>query len=122
MLPNRPAIVHCPICGDQQVPVRDITVRVLAQFEHFEYRFFCPSCQSIIPKPCSVKIADLLLVSGAPREDWNLPLEMAEPKCGLPISADDILNFALEIEETDEIVSRMLSETHPAIVPPDAIF
>jgi len=83
----------CPDCGDVELTIRDVKDRVCAETGEGAYRFRCPRCRMAVSKRGEPGTINLLVDSGAEREVWALPLELAEPHTGGPISADDLLDF-----------------------------
>ena len=56
---------NCPECGDVQLKVEDLMVRVCADDEQGAYTFRCPTCTTVVVKEASRRIVDLLVSSGA---------------------------------------------------------
>lgn len=83
----------CPSCGDVELTVADVTVRVCAADDAGAYMFRCPTCQTTVTKAAEARIVDLLVSSGVRLEVWQLPAELYESKVGRPISHDDLLDF-----------------------------
>ncbi|MFM7270620.1 MAG: hypothetical protein ACKO2C_03160 [Actinomycetes bacterium] len=85
---------NCPDCGDVQLKVADVTVRINAEDEAGSYAFRCPSCTVTVVKDASRRIVDLLVQSGVEQQVWRTPAELLEPHFSGPaISADDLLTF-----------------------------
>lgn len=106
----------CPDCGDVQVTIADVTLRLFdgRKDQDGEYRFRCPSCDKIVLKAAPLNIINLLYSSGAPTELVEAPLELLErpnPEDAPPIDIDDVLNLGLALHEDEEgWWSRMLGE------------
>lgn len=83
----------CHDCGDVELGVRDLSVRVCTADEQSCYVFRCPSCQMSVSKPAEPRIVDLLVASGVELVEWRLPAEMFEAHGGQPISHDDLIDF-----------------------------
>ena len=83
----------CHDCGDVELAVRDLEVRVCTQDERGTYVFRCPSCQMSVVKPAERRIVDMLVASGVNLVSWRLPAELFEPRGGLPITHDDLIDF-----------------------------
>ena len=91
----------CPSCGDVELTVRDVTVRVCAADNRGSYAFQCPQCRVAVAKPAEPRIVDLLVSSGVRLSVWHLPAELGESKTGDPISHDDLLDFHHLLDEDD---------------------
>lgn len=83
----------CHDCGDVELAVRDLEVRVCAHDDQGSYVFRCPSCQMSVVKPAEPRIVDMLVASGVMLVEWALPDELFEPRDGLPITHDDLIDF-----------------------------
>ena len=92
---------NCPECGDVQLKVTDLTVRLCSNDDQGSYMFDCPSCSVVVTKDASRRIIDLLTSSGVELQVWSLPAELSEPHFrGPQISTDDLLTFH-ELLETN---------------------
>lgn len=83
----------CQDCGDVELGVRDVRVRVCHEGEQGSYVFRCPACQMSVVKPAEPRIVDLLVASGVELVRWELPAELFEAHMGSPISHDDLIDF-----------------------------
>jgi uncharacterized protein YlaI len=102
----------CPTCGDVELTVKDVTVRVCAEDNSGTYSFICPECAHAVSKPAEPRIVDLLVSSGVRMSVWHLPAEMFEPHAaGDVISHDDLLDFH-ELLEDDGWFSRLSGMVH----------
>ncbi|MFI5053686.1 MAG: hypothetical protein ACHQDE_04935 [Acidimicrobiia bacterium] len=91
---------QCPACGDVQLQIQDLTVRVCSDDEvPGAYRFRCPECAQTVNRPASPRIVDLLVSAGAPHERWSWPAELAESRCGPPLTSDDLLDLHALLED-----------------------
>jgi hypothetical protein len=91
----------CPSCGNVRLHASDLTVRICVDTDAGSYCFHCPACGVAVAKDASRRITDLLVSSNVRLEVWRLPAELAEPRSGPPITADDILDFHFELETPD---------------------
>ncbi len=89
----------CHDCGDVELRVDDLEVRVCTQDEQGTYVFRCPSCQMSVVKPAEQRIVDMLVATGVPLVEWQLPAELYEPREGLPITHDDLIDFHHLLQE-----------------------
>jgi hypothetical protein len=83
----------CHDCGDVELTVRDLEVRVCSRDEQGTYVFRCPSCQMSVVKPAERRVVDMLVASGVELVEWDLPAELFEPRDGAPICHDDLIDF-----------------------------
>ena len=84
---------QCPDCGDVQLKIDELTVRVCDDHDDGAYRFRCPACRRTVSRAASARIVGLLLSAGAPREVWQWPAELAERPDGPPLTHDDLLDL-----------------------------
>ena len=88
---------QCPSCGDVQLHIDDLTVRVNDDGPS-AYRFRCPGCEQTVQRDASPRIVDLLVTAGAPQELWRWPAELAEEHVGPPLTPDDLLDLHVLLE------------------------
>jgi hypothetical protein len=69
------------------------------------YAFDCHTCGSEVRKPADDHVVSLLVSGGVPAMVWDLPAEVLEIKTGPVLSYDDLLDFALQLGETDLLAS-----------------
>src|SRR3546814_2348828 len=79
----------CGDCGDVELRVNDLRVRICGDADAGSYVFRCPSCRMSVVKPAEARIVDMLVASGAKLETWQLPAELFEAHEGGPISHDE---------------------------------
>lgn len=91
----------CHDCGDVELAVRDLSVRVCTEGEHGSYVFRCPACQMSVVKPAEPRIVDLLVASGVEVIEWRLPAELFEAHEGAPITHDDLIDFHHLLRDED---------------------
>lgn len=91
----------CHDCGDVELAVRDLSVRVCTEAEQGSYVFRCPTCQMSVVKPAEQRIVDLLVASGVQLIEWRLPAELFERHDGDPISHDDLIDFHHLLRQDD---------------------
>lgn len=83
----------CHDCGDVELGVTELSVRVCSEDTLSSYVFRCPTCQMSVAKPAERRIVDLLVASGVELIEWRLPAELFEPHRGEVISHDDLIDF-----------------------------
>lgn len=91
----------CQDCGDVELGVGDVRVRVCTLDEHGTYVFRCPACQMSVVKPAEPRIVDLLVASGVRLEHWDPPAELLEHHPGAPITHDDLIDFHRLLDQPD---------------------
>ncbi|MDQ1247081.1 MAG: hypothetical protein QG597_1451, partial [Actinomycetota bacterium] len=75
------------------------------------YRFQCSECGERVRKPADPEIVDLLSGAGVPTV--VIPAEVLETRAGPVISYDDVLDFALALQD-DSRLDQQLSAYRPA--------
>lgn len=93
----------CDKCGPVQVFPDEISLLVCALPALSHYWFVCPQCQQTQVKPASDQAIALLLSGGVRPVIWQSPDEIAELRVGPALTYDDLLDFALQLGETDEL-------------------
>ena len=83
----------CHDCGDVELGVNELSVRVCAEPTQSSYVFRCPTCQMSVCKPAEQRIVDLLVASGVELIKWELPDELFEIHDGQAITYDDLIDF-----------------------------
>ena len=106
---------QCPGCGDVQLHIDDLTVRVCHDDDvPSAYRFRCPGCEQTVHREASPRIVDLLVSAGAPQEIWNWPAELSELRSGPPLTPDDLLDLHVLLEDDtwfDQLVALVRHTT-----------
>ncbi|MGK2929835.1 MAG: hypothetical protein ACSLFO_09700 [Acidimicrobiales bacterium] len=84
----------CAECGDVELRVDDVQVRVCADDNAGSYVFRCPRCDMAVVKDAEQRVVDLLLASGVSMTTWTLPAELREHRLDQPaFTHDDLLDF-----------------------------
>jgi hypothetical protein len=91
----------CQECGDVELGVSELRVRVCTADTQGTYVFRCPSCQMSVTKPAEPRIVDLLVASGVELVEWELPAELYEAHRGAPITHDDLIDFHRLLQSDD---------------------
>lgn len=94
----------CHDCGDVELTVADVHVRVNAGDHQGTYAFTCPHCATLIVKPAESRTIDLLLASG-------VAYELCAPSSGLddhamvtaPISRSEVEAFHALLGDNDDL-------------------
>ncbi len=91
----------CPTCGEVELTPEDVALMVCTHAPLSYYAFECQSCGVEVRKPADDHVVSLLVSGGVPAQVWELPGEALEDKGGPVLSYDDLLDFALQLGETD---------------------
>ena len=91
----------CHDCGDVEIGVAELSVRVCIADTQSTYVFRCPTCQMSVSKPAEQRIVDLLVASGVEVIKWRLPAELFEPHGGQAITHDDLIDFHHLLQSED---------------------
>lgn len=83
----------CADCGDVELRVEDVHVRVCVDDESGTYVFRCPTCAMAVVKDAEPRVVDLLLASGVGLTRWARPAELTERHSGAAFTHDDLLDF-----------------------------
>ena len=86
-------LVWCGACGEVELEVSQLTVRVCRDDDSAAYTFVCPTCSLPAAKPAGRDVVEVLVAAGADLVFWRLPAELAEPHAGPPITEDDVDGF-----------------------------
>ena len=95
----------CPTCGEVELTPADVALMVCSHAPLSYYCFDCVTCGSEVRKPADDHVVSLLVSGGVPATVWDLPAEALEPKSGPCLSYDDLLDFALQLGESDLLAS-----------------
>ena len=95
----------CPTCGEVELTPADVALMVCSHAPLSYYCFDCVTCGSEVRKPADDHVVSLLVSGGVPATVWDLPAEALEPKSGPRLSYDDLLDFALQLGESDLLAS-----------------
>ena len=104
---------QCPACGDVQLHIDDLTVRVCQDDDMpSAYRFRCPGCEETVHREASPRIVELLVSAGAPQEMWRWPAELNERRAGPPLTPDDLLDLHVLLEGDSWFEQRVALVRH----------
>jgi hypothetical protein len=95
----------CPTCGEVELTPADVALMVCSHAPLSYYAFECQGCGEEVRKPADDHVVSLLVSGGVPATVWDLPAEVLEIKAGPVLSYDDLLDFALQLGETDLLAS-----------------
>ena len=91
----------CPTCGEVELTPSDVSLMVCSHAPLSYYAFTCRTCKDEIRKPADDHVVSLLVSGGVPASVWDLPAEALETKPGPRLTYDDLLDFALQLGDTD---------------------
>jgi hypothetical protein len=91
----------CHDCGDVELGVDDLEVRVSTEGDQGSYVFRCPTCLMSVAKPAEPRIVEMLVASGVTLVQWRLPAELFELRVGSPITHDDLIDFHRLLQADD---------------------
>lgn len=93
----------CPVCGEVELTAAALQLVVCSLAELSYYAFYCPECTDEVRKPADERIISLLVSGGVTPTHWEIPAEAMESKPGPALTYDDLLDFALQLGETDHL-------------------
>ena len=97
----------CPVCGDVELTPEEMRLVVCNRSEWSYYAFQCTRCTDEVRKPADSEIVALLKSGGVAVTPWHIPAEALEEHSGPVISYDEILDFALWLEQHDVLPASL---------------
>ncbi len=97
----------CPTCGVIEMTEHDVRLMACNNAALSYYAFDCVLCGEI-RKPTDDHIVSLLMSVGVKPMVWSIPAEALEAKSGPPLSYDDLLEFALQLGDSDHLAALAL--------------
>lgn len=97
----------CPGCGDISLTPDEVRLVVCSLESWSYYAFDCPDCTTDVRKPADEEIIALLISGGVSAQQWHVPAEALEEHEGAPISYDELLDFALWLDEHDCLTAEL---------------
>ena len=91
----------CPTCGEVELTPADVALMVCSHAPLSYYAFDCPTCTEEVRKPADDHVVSLLVSGGVPAQVWDVPAEVLEPRAGAALTYDDLLDFALQLGDSD---------------------
>ncbi|MCU0265531.1 MAG: hypothetical protein MUC45_05335 [Actinomycetia bacterium] len=95
----------CPTCGDVELKPSDLRLVVCSRAEWSTYAFDCPACADEVKKPADEEVVALLVSGGVQAQTWHIPAEALEAHPGPALTYDDLLDFALWLDEHDALAA-----------------
>ncbi len=99
----------CPCCGDVELTALQVRLVVCSVADWSFYEFTCDQCRDDIRKPAGAEVVSLLRSGGVKVERWVVPAEAMEDHNGPVINYDDVLDFALWLEQASNPVAALES-------------
>lgn len=97
----------CPTCGDVELTAAQVRLVVCTVPDWSYYSFTCDQCQDEVRKPAGTEVVSLLRTGGVRAERWTVPAEALETHEGPAIGYDDVLDFALWLEQAENPVAAL---------------
>lgn len=97
----------CPTCGDVELTVPQVEVRICSSTQEGEYVFDCPSCDQTVNKQAETRTLDLLAASGVHVVTWSMPVERVMHPAAQAINHDDVIDFHVLLAD-DEMVAEAI--------------
>ncbi len=83
----------CNRCGDIELTIDAVTVRLCRDDGDHGYLFACPDCGAEHSKLAQRRTLDLLVANGAEVVVWSAPIERIVTTGLRPLTHDDLLDF-----------------------------
>ncbi len=97
----------CPVCGDLELTPEQMRLVVCSRADWSFYAFTCGTCQDEIRKHADQEVVALLVSGGVAAERWVIPAEALEQHMGAAITYDDVLDFALGLDNSDLLAAMI---------------
>lgn len=95
----------CDECGDIELTIDEVAVRICREDHDGVYTFTCPKCERSHEKQASRRTLDLLVASGADVVFWSIPIENIVDHGLGPLTHDDLLDFHEQLQDESLIES-----------------
>lgn len=99
----------CDHCGDTELAIDAVSVRICREDHDGTYSFTCPDCSLTHEKEASRRTLDLLVASGADVMFWSVPVERIVDLDIGPLTHDELLEFHDKLQD-DEAMAAALGE------------
>ena len=94
----------CPACGDVDLTPEDLVVD--DEGTAASYTFTCPDCLAAVTKSAGREIVALLSDAGVIVRHPATPEDQ-------PLTWDEVLDFAIRLENTDDVLAALLAAGRP---------
>lgn len=99
----------CENCGDIELSIEGVSVRICREDHDGTYLFTCSSCNTKHQKSASRRTLDLLVSSGAEVIFWSVPVERIVGASLGALTHDDLLDFHRKFQD-DSLVAEALGQ------------
>jgi DNA-directed RNA polymerase subunit M/transcription elongation factor TFIIS len=89
----------CDHCGDTELSIEAVSVRICREDHDGTYSFRCPECGASHEKGASRRTLDLLVSSGADVTFWSVPVERLVDMGIGPLTHDYLLEFHERLQD-----------------------
>jgi hypothetical protein len=103
----------CPTCGEVELTSADISLMVCSHAPLSYYAFDCPHCLDEVRKPADDHVISLLMSGGVKATVWEVPEEALELHAGPALGYDDLLDFVLALDATDDLATQASPALRP---------
>lgn len=97
----------CDHCGDTELSIEAVSVRICREDHDGTYTFACPDCDSLHEKEASRRTLDLLVASGASVTFWSVPVERLVDLSVGPLTHDHLLDFQDRLQDEGTIATAL---------------
>jgi len=89
----------CDHCGDTELSIEAVSVRICREDHEGTYSFSCPDCERTHEKEASRRTLDLLVASGSEVTFWSVPVERLVSGDAGPLTHDHLLDFHHKLQD-----------------------
>lgn len=97
----------CDHCGDTELSIEAVSVRICREDHDGTYAFSCPECTRKHEKEASRRTLDLLVASGASVTFWSVPVERLVDLGVGPLTHDHLLDFHDKLQDDGAIAAAL---------------
>jgi hypothetical protein len=97
----------CDHCGDTELSIEAVSVRICREDHDGTYAFACPECDCLHEKEASRRTLDLLVASGASVTFWSVPVERLVDLSIGPLTHDHLLDFHDRLQDEGTIAAAL---------------
>ncbi|MCC6226952.1 MAG: hypothetical protein IT195_11185 [Microthrixaceae bacterium] len=106
----------CPGCGEVEIPLGDVTLRVCEDDDSARCAIRCVHCGARFSKRVEDGMSLLLVAVGVEVDPWTRPAEVDERPLHLsPIALEEIEQFVSSLRAADNPLSLLPSPEWPAV-------
>jgi hypothetical protein len=97
----------CDHCGDTELSIDAVSVRICREDHDGTYTFVCPDCERVHEKEASRRTLHLLVASGASVTFWSVPVERLVDLSVGPLTHDQLLDFHDRLQDDGAIATAL---------------